>query len=73
MLLNILTLNSYQYILYSFPYCWNEIGKNISHSTGGGGGGGGGGGVIMAMSTGACWVGHFCVEPGIFVSNECYN
>ena len=23
----------------------------------------------MAMATGACWGGHFCVEPGIFVSN----
>ena len=23
----------------------------------------------MAMATDACWVGHFCVELGIFVSN----
>ena len=22
----------------------------------------------MAMSTDACWRGHFCIEPGIFVS-----
>ena len=26
----------------------------------------------MAMSTGACWGGHFCVEPGIFVSNRAF-
>ena len=26
----------------------------------------------MAMSTGACWEGHFCVEPGIFVSNRAF-
>ena len=26
----------------------------------------------MAMSTGACWVGHFYVEPGIFVSNRAF-
>ena len=38
-----------------------------------GGGGGGGGGLvclIMAMLTGACWGGHFYVEPGIFVSSR---
>ena len=23
----------------------------------------------MGMSTGACWGGHFCIEPGIYVSN----
>ena len=23
-----------------------------------------------AMSTNACWVGHFCVEPDIYVSNR---
>ena len=28
-------------------------------------------GLIMAMSTDACWVGHFCVESDFFVSNEC--
>ena len=30
----------------------------------------------MAMSTDACWGGHFCVAPGIFVSNRaflCWN
>ena len=26
----------------------------------------------MAVSTGACWGGHFCVEPGIFVSNRAF-
>ena len=26
----------------------------------------------MAMSTGACWGGHFCVESGIFVSNRAF-
>ena len=26
----------------------------------------------MAMATGACWVGHFRVEPGIFVSNHVF-
>ena len=26
----------------------------------------------MAMSTDACWVGHFCVERGIFVSNQAF-
>ena len=26
----------------------------------------------MAMPTGACWGGHFCVEPGIFVSNRAF-
>ena len=30
------------------------------------------GGLIMAMSTEACWGGHFCVEPGIFVSNRAF-
>ena len=24
------------------------------------------------LSTGACWGGHFCVEPGIFVSNRAF-
>ena len=28
------------------------------------------GGLLMAMSTGTCWGGHFCVETGIFVSNR---
>ena len=27
----------------------------------------------MAMLTDACWVGHFCVETDIFLSNECHN
>ena len=26
----------------------------------------------MAMATDACWVGHFCVEPGIFVSKHVF-
>ena len=26
----------------------------------------------MALSTDACWGGHFCVEPGIFVSNRAF-
>ena len=26
----------------------------------------------MAMSTDACWGGHFCVEQGIFVSNRAF-
>ena len=26
----------------------------------------------MAMSTDACWGGHFCVKPGIFVSNRAF-
>ena len=26
----------------------------------------------MAMSTDAYWVGHFCVEPGIFVLNRAF-
>ena len=39
-------------------------------------------GLVMAMTTDACWLGHFCVEPVIFVSNHvflcrtrqfCYN
>ena len=30
---------------------------------------GSGGGLIMGMATDACWVGHFCVILGIFVSN----
>ena len=34
--------------------------------------GGGGGCLIMAMSTDACWGGHFCVEPGTFVSNRAF-
>ena len=34
--------------------------------------GGVGGCLIMAMSTDACWGGHFCVEPGIFVSNQAF-
>ena len=32
----------------------------------------GGGCLIIAMSTDACWGGHFCVEPGIFVSNRAF-
>ena len=32
----------------------------------------GGGYLIMAMATDACWVGHFCVKPGIFVSNHVF-
>ena len=32
----------------------------------------GGWSLIMAMSTGACWGRHFCVEPGIFVSNRTF-
>ena len=27
----------------------------------------------MAMWTDACWVGHFCVEPDIFVSNRAFS
>ena len=33
---------------------------------------GGGGDLIMVMSTDACWGGHFCVEPDIFVSNRAF-
>ena len=31
-----------------------------------------GGSLIMAMLTDECWGGHFCVEPGIFVSNRAF-
>ena len=31
-----------------------------------------GGYLIKAMSTDACWVRQFCVEPGIFVSNHAF-
>ena len=31
-----------------------------------------GGCLIIAMSTGACWGGHCCVDPGIFVSNRAF-
>ena len=73
MKLNILILNSYQYIIpFSCLYWflktkyWNNIGKKYFSQEGGGGC------LIMAMSTGACWAGHFCVEPGIFVSNRAF-
>ena len=62
MILNILILNSYQYnfifisLLVIKKKFWNKIGKNKLSQEGGC--------LIMAMSTDACWGGHFCVEPG---------
>ena len=69
MILNILILNSYQYNFIFISLLVLKIGikleKNISHRREGGC-------LIMAMSTGACWGGHFCVKPGFFVSNRAF-
>ena len=65
MILNLLILNSYQYNFIFISLLVLKIGikleKNISHRS-----------FIMAMSTGACWGGHFCVKPGIFVSKRAF-
>ena len=46
----------------SYKYM-NKIGKNISQTNGG---------LIMAMATVTSWVGRFCVEPRLFVSNRAF-
>ena len=45
-------------------YFWIKLEKYLSED--------GGGCLIMAMATDACGVGHFRVEPGIFVSNHVF-
>ena len=64
MILNILISNSYQYNFIFISLLVLKIGKKYFSPEGGC--------LIMAMSTGACWGGHFCVEPGIFVSNRAF-
>ena len=44
---------------------------NVNWCMLGGGGGGGGGGVSNRAFL--CRTMHFAVEPGFFVSNECFN
>ena len=68
MILNKLILNSYQYnfIFISLLVLKIWIRLKIKYFSPEGGC------LIMAMSTGACWGGHFCVEPGIFVSNRLF-
>ena len=66
--IDVLMLNSYQYNFIFIYLLVLKIGiklekKYFSPK---------GGCFIMAMSTGACWGGHFCVEPGIFVSNRAF-
>ena len=60
---------SFLYVFFKAKYL-NKIGKKYFSQEGGGGGGGC---LVMAMSTDACWGGHFCVEPGIFVSNHAFS
>ena len=36
-------------------------------------GGGGGGGIFVSNRAFLCRTMHFAIEPGFFMSNECYN